>query len=68
MVCWAPARPQIFAGETDPAIRRERIRRAIVNAELGDTPLGKHAGKIENYAQAFERLYGEPLVPKGRQS
>lgn len=55
---------QIFTGDTDPATRRERLRRAIVNAELESVILGKHAGKSETYANAFERLYGEPLQPK----
>lgn len=56
---------QIFTGDTDPATRRERLRRAIVNAELESVILGKNAaGKSETYADAFERLYGEPLQPK----
>lgn len=56
---------QIFTGDTDPVIRRDRIRRAIVNAELATVILGKNAaGKAENYAEAFERLYGEPLAKK----
>lgn len=57
---------QIFTGDTDPAVRKERIRRAIVNAELQSVILGKNAaGKTENYTEAFERLYGEPLKRKG---
>lgn len=55
---------QIFNGLTHADIRRERIRRCIVNAELGEVVLGKHAGKLDTYATAFERLYGEPLTPK----
>lgn len=53
---------QIFTGDTDPDTRRERIRRAIVNAEIQTVILGKNAaGKPETYADAFQRLYGEPL-------
>ena len=57
---------QIFTSDTDPNIRKERIRRAIVAAELQDAILGRHAGKVENYSQVFERLYGEPLEPKSK--
>lgn len=52
---------QIFTAETDPDTRRERLRRAIVNAELDDIIVGKHDGKPENYAQVYERIYGVPL-------
>jgi hypothetical protein len=53
---------QVFTGATDPDIRRERVRRAIIVGELDKVILGKRAGGgSENYAQAFERLYGEPL-------
>lgn len=59
---------QIFTGGTDPEIRRERIRRAIMAAELSAVILGKNnaTGKAETYADAFERLYHEPLQPKTR--
>lgn len=53
---------QIFTGETDDDVRRERVRRAIILGELDSIILGKRAGGgSETYAQAFERLYGEPL-------
>ena len=53
---------QIFTGETDCDVRRERVRRAIIIGELDSIILGKRAGGgSETYAQAFERLYGEPL-------
>jgi hypothetical protein len=55
---------QIFTGDTDATVRKERIRRAIIAGGLQIVILGRHAGKAENYAQAFERLYGEPLEPK----
>lgn len=59
---------QIFTGGTDPEIRRERIRRAIIAAELSAVILGKNnaTGKAETYADAFERLYHQPLQPKTR--
>lgn len=58
---------QIFTGETDADVRRERVRRAIIAGELEQIILGKRAdGKVENYADAFERLYHEPLQPKQR--
>jgi hypothetical protein len=53
---------QVFTGTTDPETRKERVRRAIILGELDSIILGKRAGGgSENYAQAFERLYGEPL-------
>lgn len=53
---------QVFTGTTDPDIRKERVRRAIVLGELDAVILGKRSGGgSENYATAFERLYGEPL-------
>lgn len=59
---------QVFTGTTDPAIRRERVRRAIILGELNEIVLGKRAGGgSETYVQAFARLYGEPLEPtKGK--
>ena len=58
---------QVFTGVTDPAIRRERIRQAILDGKLEAAIIGKNAaGKAETYSQLFERLYGEPLTPKTR--
>jgi hypothetical protein len=54
----------IFNGDTEPTVRKERIRRAIIAGELQMVILGRHAGKSENYLQFFERHYGEPLEPK----
>lgn len=63
---------EIFAGITDRNVRKERLRRAIISAELQSVILGKNkTGKTENYSQAFERLYGEPLEsksPKGKRA
>lgn len=56
---------QLFDERTDPEVRKERVRRAIIVGELDKVILGKRAGGgSENYADAFERLYGEPLRPK----
>jgi hypothetical protein len=56
----------VFAGITDPDERRERIRFAIINGGLDVTIIGRKADtkRPETYAEAFERLYGEPLEPK----
>lgn len=57
----------VFNGLTDPDVRKARIRRCILTAELEDTIVGTNAlGKTETYSQAFERLYSEPLKPKGK--
>jgi hypothetical protein len=60
----------IFTGVSDPEIRRERIRTAILDAGLDCTLVGKNlAGKTETYADLFGRIYAEPLhakQPKGK--
>lgn len=54
----------VFAGITDPNERRERIRYAILEGKLDCAILGKNPkGRVETYAEAFERFYGEPLEP-----
>lgn len=58
----------VFTGLTDPAIRRERIRAAILEHGLELVILGRGKDKKpESYAQVFERLYGEPLNGSKRQ-
>jgi hypothetical protein len=54
----------IFISATDPQIRKERTRRAIIAGELDLVICGSVDGKSQNFSQAFERLYGEPLQPK----
>jgi hypothetical protein len=55
----------VYLVRTDPDDRRERIRAAIMVGHLECTILGRRSdGKPENYADAFERLYGEPLTPR----
>jgi hypothetical protein len=58
----------IFAGITDPDERRERIRYSIIDAGLDVAIVGRNPStkKPETYAEAFARLYGEPLEPKGK--
>ena len=52
----------IFAGVSDPATRKERIRAAIHAKALGSVIAARgRDGKPVTYAEAFERLYGEPL-------
>jgi len=47
---------------------KERIRRSILDSKLDCIVIGRNlGGKVETYAQLFERLYGEPLEPtKGK--
>lgn len=56
---------RIFDGLADPAIRKDRIRAAILEARMDCTIIGRTpTGKPETYAASFERFYGEPLHPK----
>jgi len=45
----------------DPAARRERLRKAILENGLSTVGLGSHAGKFETYSAHFERRFGEAL-------
>lgn len=57
---------QIFQGVTDSAERRQRIRKAIIDAGLDRTIVGRNsAGKTETYSQTFERAFHEPLYLDG---
>ena len=53
----------ITIGRTDPKIRKDRIRKAILDNKREFTIIGQFAGsrKAETYKQLFERHYGEPL-------
>jgi hypothetical protein len=54
---------RVFAGITDPKIRMERFRRAIIDGGHACAIAGRSlAGKSETYAQLFERMYGQPLI------
>ena len=54
--------PRLFAvGATDSAQRREILRAEIVRRGFEDRYCGRVAGKEFTFAEAFERLYGEPL-------
>ena len=57
----------VFAGDTTPAVRRERMRAAILEHCLSAVIAGSRQRKPETYAQVFERLYGEPLVISNKQ-
>ena len=45
----------------DAALRKERIRAAILANGLSSVLIGQHGGKPETYAGCFRRLYGEAL-------
>jgi hypothetical protein len=58
----------VFAGVSDPGIRRERIRAAILEGGLDVAIIGRRPDqKPETYAAAFQRFYGEPLEPKRKE-
>ncbi len=57
----------VFIGVTDPAIRKERFRTAIIDGGKDCVIVGRNlAGKVETYEQLFARIYGEPLHAKSR--
>jgi hypothetical protein len=57
-------RPDLFAGVTDQAERRERVRRVILDGDMAEAIAGKRRdAAYETWAELFERVYGEPLVP-----
>jgi hypothetical protein len=59
----------VFVGTTDRDTRRERFRKAIIAGGLDNVVCGKRSdGKTETFAEAFERLYGEPLEPKRKKA
>ena len=45
---------------------KERLRRAIIDNKIDFVILGRNSAtkKCETFAQAFERLYNDPLEPK----
>jgi hypothetical protein len=54
---------RVLEGVTEPADRRERIRREILAADLDDKPvIGPRDKAPETLGQAFEQLYREPLI------
>ena len=55
----------VFEGLTTPEIRRERIRREILDRGMADVVAGgRSAGKPETWAGLFLRVYGEELEPE----
>jgi hypothetical protein len=58
----------VFTGLTDRDTRRERFRAAILEHGLEAVVVGRHEGKPQTYAQAFERLFGEALKQPQRVS
>jgi hypothetical protein len=55
----------VFDGDTTPAERVSRLRKAILESGLASVIAGKRAGKPETYAACFERITGEPLQREG---
>ncbi len=54
---------QVNAGVTDQDSRRDRIAQVIVDAGLEPAIAGKGpSGSAETFGQAFQRLYGRPVV------
>ena len=52
----------IYAGVTDPEVRKQRIRAAIVNNNLDRAVVGKNlAGKTETWTDLFKRVFNEDL-------
>lgn len=51
----------IFEGDTDYDTRKLRMRVAINGKNLATSVVGRKRGQDVTYAQAFERLWGEPL-------
>lgn len=53
---------EIFTGDTDPQIRKERFRQVIKGAGIECVIVGKAKnGEPETYESCFARLFGEPL-------
>ena len=53
----------VFQGVTDSALRRQRIREAILEGGLDQVVCGKNpTGKTETFGQVYERLFGEPIT------
>lgn len=48
----------VFAGATDPGIRRDRFRELIKQHGLEQAVCGRKDGKCLTYAAAWQRLYG----------
>lgn len=53
--------PDIFAGDTNPALRKQRLREAIKSCGLESVVIGSKKGKPMNWRDAFQSLYGEAL-------
>lgn len=61
VICVGP-----FASAGD-SVRLDSVRCAILDHGLTEVIVGRSDGKPQTYAQAFERVYGEPLIrPKKR--
>jgi len=53
--------PNIFAGDTNSDVRKQRLREAIKSCGLETVVIGSKKGKPINWRDAFQSLYGEAL-------
>lgn len=57
----AGGNPEMFGGVKTEGERMEALRQAILTNALSQVIVGKRHGKTENFAQVFERIFGERL-------
>lgn len=50
------------------ATYRERLAAAIVRNGIATVVLGRKDGKLEDYQTAYQRIFGEPLVPRAKRA
>lgn len=53
--------PDIFSGDTNHTIRKQRLRQAINSCGLEAVVIGSKKGKPISWREAFESFYGEAL-------
>lgn len=51
----------LFAGDTTPEIRRDRLRVTLIERHLTESIAGSRSGKPLKWRQIFEQLHNEPL-------
>jgi hypothetical protein len=51
----------LFAGDTTPEIRRDRLRVTLIGRGLTEAIAGSRSGKPLKWRQIFEQLYQQPL-------
>lgn len=53
--------PTLFDGLTTSAQRRERLRKHLLDKQLGLAIAGGRDGKAESWENMFQRIHNEPL-------